>query len=232
MGRVVLLHLLGWCGTHYSTAATARMLAGKPSGFSQPPSQPLPMGTPYKELDKAAELSAAATRQRHSAAVRSAWTSGAALSFAALPWLGPAPALVCTLFSSLLQAEQFMPLWAGPAAPMVVSAATTACIVIGLGRGRGLNLTQAFAQYTVGKGAFSGAGDFHLELISAATFALGFRMWATRRKVAAASKAICGSVLWAATSALFITPLIARLIGLPPKLALMLSQVCAHPNCR
>ena len=66
MGRVVLLHLLGWCGTHYSTAATARMLAGKPSGFSQPPFQPLPMGTPNKELDKAAELAAAATRQRHS----------------------------------------------------------------------------------------------------------------------------------------------------------------------
>eukprot|EP01048_Picozoa_sp_COSAG05_P022475 COSAG05_NODE_4512_length_1483_cov_1.955202_1_plen_116_part_00 len=73
-------------------------------------------------------------------------------------------------------------------------------------------------------GPFSGAGDFHLELISAATFALGFRMWAMRTKFIDAAKTIIGSVLWAATSALFLTPMLARGVGLPPKLALMLSQ--------
>ena len=103
------------------------------------------------------------------------------------------------------------------------------------------------------------AGHTHTQLISAATFALGFRVWANRQAFLASARVIVGSVVWASvgetvictdtpclsllkhliqvqggaikmtelspdgkvwasTSALFLTPLVARLVGLPPKL--------------
>ena len=99
---------------------------------------------------------------------------------------------------------------------MCFSVLRAACI--GLGAIRAAPLQRALIEYTAGR------ASIHFELLSAATFALSFRMWQMRQTLAASAKAISGSVLWACTSALFLTPLLARLVGLPPKLALMLSQ--------
>ena len=156
----------------------------------------------------------------------------AGVSYAAVPFIGPAPALVCTLQSSLLHAER-LPSWVGPAAPLLVSAATTAVACIVLGRARGEGLQAALAKYMTTKkhAPLSGAGNFHFELISAATVALGFRVFALRRLVLSRLAAIAGSVTVASTTSLFLTPLVGRLCGLAPALSLMLSQRSGAAPC-
>jgi putative effector of murein hydrolase len=64
----------------------------------------------------------------------------------------------------------------------------------------------------------------HFELISAATVALAFRVYALRRVVAEHTVPIVGSTLWASSSSLLLTPLVGRLSGLAPALCYMLSQ--------
>ena len=68
------------------------------------------------------------------------------------------------------------------------------------------------------------AGAVHVELLSAATFALGFRVFALRKLVLANIRAILATCIVGASSSLLLTPLIARLVGLSPRLSLMLSQ--------
>lgn len=160
--------------------------------------------------------------RQHKVAIRNAWTSGTCLAFAAVPWLGPAPALIGTLETSILQAERLN--W-GPAAPLMVSAAITSAVCFLLGQARGDSLVVAFAKYVVkGKGPLSGPGNFHYELIGSATLALAFRMFEMRKIVFSRFFAIFGSVVFASTTSLFITPIVARAVGLAPALALMLSQ--------
>lgn len=165
------------------------------------------------------------TIQLHREAIRSAWTSATCLAYAALPWVGPAPALIGTLQSSLLHAERLK--W-GPASPLIISAATTSLACMCMGKFRGDTIAVSFAKYYKQGGSFlAGAGNFHYELVSAATLALGFRMFEMRRIVFSRAFAIVGSVLFASTTSLFLTPIVAKAVGLAPSLALMLSQRCA-----
>ncbi len=165
----------------------------------------------------------------HRDAIRNAWTSVTCLAYAALPWVGPAPALVCTLQSSLLQAER---LKLGPASPLIISAATTSLACMCLGKFRGDSIAVAFAKYfKQGGGFLAGAGNFHYELVSAATLALAFRMFEMRKIVFSRAFAIVGSVLFASTTSLFLTPIVAKAVGLAPSLALMLSQRCVFTAC-
>ena len=90
------------------------------------------------------EVEEAFMNRQHKEAIRNAWTSGTCLAFAAVPWLGPAPALIGTLQTSILQAERLN--W-GPAAPLMVSAAITSLACFSLGKARGDSLVIAFAKY-------------------------------------------------------------------------------------
>ena len=161
--------------------------------------------------------------EQHRGATRNAWTTATCIAYAALPWVGPAPALVCTLQASLLHAEQ---LRLGPAAPLIISAATTSFACICLGKFRGDTMATALAKYVTKRGPFSGPGDFHYELIGSATLALAFRMFEMRKIVFSRAFAILGSVAFASTTSLFITPIVAKAVGLAPALSLMLSQRC------
>lgn len=164
-------------------------------------------------------------KRLHQDAIRNAWTNATCVAFAAIPWLGPAPALVGTLQTSLLHAER---LKLGPASPLIISAATTSVVCMCLGKFRGDTITASFAKYFKTGGSFlAGAGNFHYELISAATLALAFRMFEMRKLVFSRLFAIVGSVLFASTTSLFLTPMVAKALGLAPSLALMLSQRCA-----
>ncbi len=167
--------------------------------------------------------------KNHRDGVRNAWTNVMCLAYAALPWVGPAPALVCTLQASLLHAER---LKLGPASPLIISAATTSLACICLGKLRGDTIAVSFAKYfKQGGGFLAGAGNFHYELVSAATLALAFRMFEMRKIVFSRAFAIVGSVLFASTTSLFLTPIVAKAVGLAPSLALMLSQRCASTVC-
>lgn len=168
-------------------------------------------------------------KRLHQDAIRNAWTNATCLAFAAIPWLGPAPALVGTLQTSILHAER---LKLGPASPLIISAATTSIVCMCLGKFRGDTITVSFAKYFKTGGSFlAGAGNFHYELVSAATLALAFRMFEMRKIVFSRLFAVVGSVLFASTTSLFLTPMVAKALGLAPSLALMLSQRCASTLC-
>lgn len=162
----------------------------------------------------------------HQDAIRNMWTTVTCIAYAALPWVGPAPALVCTLQTSILQAER---LKLGPASPLIISAATTSIACMCLGKLRGDTIAVSFAKYfrKGGISFFSGAGNFHYELVNASTLALAFRMFEMRKMVFSRAFAILGSVIFASTTSLFLTPIVAKAVGLAPSLALMLSQRCA-----
>jgi hypothetical protein len=161
--KVLLVHMAGWVATHTSTTAVAWALGSDASASAAPM---LPTGAAaavasacgtHDAADAteprpprpgvAAAAAAKAALLAHRRAVRSVWTTATALSCAALPWLGSAPALVCVLQSSLLHAEQHVPKAAGPAAPMLCAALGTSLACWGLGLARGDSLAQSFAAY-------------------------------------------------------------------------------------
>ena len=164
----------------------------------------------------------------HQVAVRGVWTTAACVAYAALPVTGPAPALVCTLQAAILHAQRIpASLGLGPAAPLVISATVTAAACVGLGWLRAETATAAFALYSGRPGAgpwWQSAGPFHVELLSAATFALGFRVFALRELLLTNLRAILTTVTVSASSSLLVTPVVARFVGLAPNLCLMLSQ--------
>jgi putative effector of murein hydrolase len=251
--RVLVLHFGGWACTHATSGVIARAVgnATEPESLSPPatpPRTPDPeeqaaietqlsnsavqeeqkteMFTPgvrKHEREKAARQHAAA----HQTAVRDVWTTAACIGYGVIPLFGPAPALVCTLQATLLHAQRIPTrIGLGPAAPLVISAAATAAACVSLGRLRGDTMTAAFTAYGMRSRIpfWGSAGAVHVELLSAATFALGFRVFALRQLVLTNIKAILATCVIGATSSLLLTPLVARLVGLSPILSLMLSQ--------
>lgn len=179
-------------------------------------------------LEKEERLQAQSEADDHQRAVREAWTSAACVAYAALPVAGPAPALVCTLQASILHGQRIpSSLGLGPAAPLVISAGVTAAACVGLGWLHAQTATTAFALYSGRAGVgpwWRSAGPVHVELLSAATFALGFRVFALRELVLANLRAILVTVSVSASSSLLLTPVVAKAVGLAPNLCLMLSQ--------
>lgn len=179
-------------------------------------------------LDKEEHLQEQREAEDHQQAVRAAWTSATCVAYAALPVAGPAPALVCTLQAAILHGQRIpSSLGLGPAAPLVISAGVTATACVGLGWLNAQTATAAFALYSGRAGVgpwWRSAGPVHVELLSAATFALGFRVFALRELIVTNLRAILTTVSVSASSSLVLTPLVARAVGLAPNLCLMLSQ--------
>ena len=232
--KVLLVHWGGWCLTHASSGLIARAVGGSRAGrwTRSPPATPPQTPNPdEQELLRAIETKAL-RRQRiadaHQRAVRDAWTSAACAAYALLPFVGPAPALVCTLQASLLHGQRLpRSLGLGPAAPLVISASSTAAAAIGLGWLRAETVAKVFQTYSGQRGSIPFLGSaqaVHVELLSAATFALGFRVFALRGLVLRNIQAILTTVVVGASSSLMLTPVAARLSGLSPALCLMLSQ--------
>lgn len=200
------------------------------------PTQPIDSGAPDNRgpdkwlelLDREERLQEQREADDHQQAVRNAWTSATCVAYAALPVAGPAPALVCTLQASILHGQRIpSSLGLGPAAPLVISAGVTAAACVGLGWLNSQTATAAFALYSGRPGVGSwwrSAGPVHVELLSAATFALGFRVFALRELLVTNLRAILTTVSVSASSSLLLTPVVARAVGLAPSLCLMLSQ--------
>lgn len=193
-------------------------------------SQPRDSVDKWVEMLEQAEQHLQAQRESdaHQQAVRDVWTSAACVAVAALPVAGPAPALVCTLQSSMLHGQRIpVSLGLGPAAPLVISAAVTGAACVGLGWLYGQTATTAFALYSGRPGVgpwWWSAGPVHVELLSAATFALGFRVFSLRELLLTNLSAILTTVTVSASASLVLTPIVARAVGLAPNLCLMLSQ--------
>jgi putative effector of murein hydrolase len=251
--RVLMLHFGGWALTHASSGIIGRAVANATkAGCQSPPATPPRTPDPEEQaaIDEELAKSGAgqelktemftpgvrksdreeAARQHaaaHQAAVRDVWTTAACIGYGVTPLLGPAPALVCTLQATLLHAQRIPTrIGLGPAAPLVISAAATAAACVSLGYLRGDTVAVAFSAYgTRSRLPFWGsAGAVHVELLSAATFALGFRIFALRQLVLTNIKAILATCVVGASSSLLLTPLVARLVGLSPMLSLVLSQ--------
>ena len=248
--RVLVLHFGGWALTHATSGVIGRAVVNattepeSPSPPATPPRTPDPEeqavieGSSEEEQTKT-EMFTPGVRQQdreqasrehataHQAAVRGLWTTAACIGYGVVPLVGPAPALVCTCQATLLHAQRIPKrIGLGPAAPLVISAAATAAACVSLGRLRGHTMAAAFSAYgTRSRLPFWGsAGAVHVELLSAATFALGFRVFALRKLVLDNITAIIATTVVGASSSLLATPLVARLVGLSPALSLMLSQ--------
>ena len=252
--RVLVLHFGGWALTHATSGVISRAVVnattkpGSPSPPATPPRTPDPeeqveievqlAGSSEEEQTKT-EMFTPGVRQQdrehasrehvvaHQAAVRGLWTTAACIGYGVAPLLGPTPALVCTLQATLLHAQRIPTrIGLGPAAPLVISAAATAAACVSLGQVRGHTMAAAFSAYGLRSRLpfWGSASAVHVELLSAATFALGFRIFALRKLVLTNIAAIIATCVVGASSSLLITPLVARLVGLSPALSLTLSQ--------
>jgi len=148
LAKVIAIHLGGWLASIFSTVAIVRTLLRRGGEKrSKEESPPTRRSSPQVEAaaadaeaieaeqgKRAAALAVAAQAKAHRLAVRQAWTSFTALSFAALPWLSTGPALLCTTMASLLHAERLpVTLQRAGLHPLVVSACVTMAVTFTLG---------------------------------------------------------------------------------------------------
>jgi len=110
--------------------------------------------------------------------------------------------------------------------PLVVASASTAIASVLLGRLNSVPGSAALKEYfrNAGLNSSLGPGDIFFSVLNASCCALGVRMFYTRKLLEANLPTLLGSTLFSSMLALFGTTYASKLIGLPPKCSLMLSQ--------
>ena len=152
--KVSAIHAGCWLASLGSTALVVRSLTGRaaPSAAAK--------GVPAKSAPaKRTPTAPPSQAQTHRAAVRSVWTTLTAASFALIPWLGEAPALFCTLLSTLLHSERLpMAMQQRGFHPVIVAGVVTASATALLGWSRGAPMADAFGRYLTKRGVLVSFG--------------------------------------------------------------------------